>query len=325
MKGFSRNKPSVFIGLHLPSIAILLRLLNELELTSSSFVERRYAESAVGFQPTLRFLITLGIVKEEQGQLTIAQRWLDKSIEKTEDLADRLVNMITSKDNQYRSELLEYLRCFEVRKTTPEYRPDPQQRSAERAVRNFMIELGIVSYDREDDRYCLSDDSTELYALAVCGPTVVSSIRLKTTLQRKEEIGLKAEAAVLDYERKRVGPQFVEKIDYVAATNVAAGYDIRSLSVCGDDSILPRYIEVKAVSRETYRFFWTSNEQNTARAFGPWYYLYLVPIGKSGAVDLKGLMIVGDPWRHVLGNPEEWAVEEGILECHLKNHDMDAS
>lgn len=314
MKGSSGNRSSAFVGLHLPSIVTLLRLLNELELASSSFVERRYSESAVGFKTTLRFLTTLGIVQEGQGQLTMAQEWRKQSIEKTEDLAPRLVNTITSTKSLYRLEVFEYLRRFEVKDTCPEYRPDLQQRSAERAVRNFMIELGIVCYDREDDRYYLPHDSTELYALAICGP-VMSSARLRTNLQRKEEIGLAAETAVLAYEKERVGPQFAEKVAHVAATNVAAGYDLQSISVCGDGSILPRYIEVKAVSREAYRFFWTSNEQKAARAFGPWYYLYLVPIGKAGDVDLQGLLIVGDPLPPCPG-------ESGEMDCGRRRASM---
>lgn len=324
MRGSSGNRSSGFVGLQLPNIVTLLRLLNELELASSSFVERRYSESAVGFKTTLRFLTTLGIVREDQGQLTIAQKWREQTIEKTEDLAPRLVNTITSTESLYRLEVFEFLRRFEVKDACPEYRPDLQQRSAEKAVRNFMIELGIVGYDREDDRYCLSHDSTEVYARAVCGPAV-SSAKLRTNLRRKEEIGLAAETAVLAYEKERVGPQLAEKVEHIAATNVAAGYDIQSVSVCSDETILPRYIEVKAVSGDSFRFFWTSNEQNAARAFGPWYHLYLVPIGKSGTVDLRELLVVRDPCCSILGNTAEWAVEEGVLECQPKSHGMDAS
>ena len=71
--------------------------------------------------------------------------------------------------------------------------------------------------------------------------------------------------------------------------------------------------------RSTFQFYWTSNEVAVAGQLGPWYYLYLVPVGDKGKLMLDDLKIVRDPCSVVMGAKEKWIVETGLLRCTLSS------
>ena len=86
----------------------------------------------------------------------------------------------------------------------------------------------------------------------------------------------------------------------MALRNVAAGYDIRSLTVSNDSETVPRFIEVKAVSPVSMCFHWTRNEVAVACTLRDFYFLYLLPVTGSGGFDVANLRIICDPHKRVL-------------------------
>jgi hypothetical protein len=97
-----------------------------------------------------------------------------------------------------------------------------------------------------------------------------------------------------------------------------AGYDIESLTVVGGMPS-PRFIEVKAVPAESFRFFWSREERNTAHLLGRSYFLYLVPVYALRRIDISGLRIVEDAYTNVYENGTEWNIESDVVLCQPKH------
>ena len=95
----------------------------------------------------------------------------------------------------------------------------------------------------------------------------VSPSVLQVHNRKCEELGLKAELAILSIEKERLShfPHIVGKIDHVAIRDVSAGYDILSYETpVQNENPIPRYIEVKAVSQWDVEFYWSVNEIEVA-------------------------------------------------------------
>jgi len=146
---------------------------------------------------------------------------------------------------------------------------------------------------------------------------VVTPNILKRRLADKDEIGRKAELEILKFEKARVGKQFKHHVTHVALKNEAAGYDIKSVSLLEGDQIEHRYIEVKAVPLDTYRFYLTSNEMKVAELLKSNYYIYLLPVNRDKSFSLDKLKMIPDPIARILDSPDTWKVETDIARCNL--------
>ncbi len=319
MSGSSDTNASIFEGLEQGQVVALLDVLKDSKLATRSHVARRFLERASRFEVTMRFLTTIGAIRDDNSIISVAPALREiRGHQGNSDLHRELIKLLTQRKSPYRSEMFEYLSHFCVTDGRATYRPTVEDRGDESDVRNYLMELGIVSYEASEDRYVLAMEHSDLYARAKESRAPVSPSEFQARRAAKEEIGLAAEIAVLAHERKRVGAQHAASVDHVALWNVAAGYDIRSVTVGNQDRELPRYIEVKAVPYERYQFFWTANELAMAELFGPWYYLYLLPVVSGGSFDFEKLRITCDPYANVLGPESEWVVERQVVRCCLK-------
>lgn len=321
MKDFSGDRASAFEGLHEPHISVLFSLLQESGVRSRDYIKRRYLERASRFDSTLHFLTEIGAVHANKDDLIInrAFQTLQGPVTR-EDLATIVIDLIVCTESCFRSEMFEYIKRFRVTDGRAVYKPSLEQRSAESGVRNLLMEWGVVAFDSSENQYVLAPEYAAVYAHAQhCGRSV-SPAELQCRRRNKEDLGLGAEQAIVAYECERVGPGLADRIEHVALKNVAAGYDIQSVSVTEGNGILPRYIEVKAVPPHTLRFYWTANEVRVAEFFGLWYYLYLLPVDRQGVFNLQGLRMIADPHSAVFGSAGEWIVESDVMQCSLASH-----
>ena len=134
-----------------------------------------------------------------------------------------------------------------------------------------------MEYDNKTDKYTIVPEHLHLFALAVEKKSSFSAKILKRKLIEKDELGSAAEITILKYEKDRIGSDYANFVEHISEKNEAAGYDIKSITIVGDE-IEPRYIEVKAVSPDSYRFYWTRNEIRVAELLRKNYYLYLLPV-----------------------------------------------
>jgi len=298
-------------------VCALTWVLSGTELATRDHVERRYNEQAEGFDKTLAFLEAIGGVESREGSLHLHQSLAAISPEDHAGVSAATLRLLAEHDTCYRREMQEYLGRFRPIDGAATYRPPQEARSAESGVRNFLIDLGVVKCDGDAQEYVVRPEHSDLYVQSRHPRGAITPAQLRVRLRAREDLGLRAEMAVWTYERRRVGQQFEREVRHVAAEDVGAGYDILSVTLDSDQGKSPRYIEVKAVPSNTWRFYWTANELAMAELFGAWYYLYLVPAGPTGCLDIAATRILADPCARVLGTDSEWAVEKGVLRCSL--------
>ena len=279
MKDSSISNNHTFDSLRFEQVGVLLDTLRSSRLRTRPHIERKFSQQAQGFDETVAFLIRVGMVKERDGSLSMSIEWPETK--KAEKQACVLHSLLRVR-NRYRSEVFRFVSGFAMVDGELAYFSSAQFRSSESSVRNFLMELGIVQHESGTEKYLLAPEYVSLFASAKDDANYTAPSTLSRGLGKKNEIGFAAEVAILSYEKARVGKLLSHKVDHVSRRNVAAGYDIRSFTVEDSDSILPRFIEVKAVPERSFRFFWSRNEVDVARAMADWYYLYLLPVDKHG-------------------------------------------
>jgi Domain of unknown function (DUF3883) len=103
-------------------------------------------------------------------------------------------------------------------------------------------------------------------------------------------------------------------VQHIAREYPFANYDIESVTlVRGKPS--PRFIEVKAVSPDSFRFFWSKEEVEAARLLEPDYFLYLVPVGSNRRADVNRIRIVENAFASICEDGRDWDIESDVLVC----------
>ena len=315
MKGSLGICDSAFEGLTVRRVLTLVESLQRSKLRTERQIRKVFSKSSERFDAALVFLIRLGIVRKSGDVLAFCTELpLDNTSERQAWLLSRLVRA----RNRYRSEVFSYLRKYRVEAGELTYLPLVERQSRESAVRNFLMEMGIVSYDGGVKGYVLSSDYVYMYVCATGKSRTVSPEFLTKSIAMRDEIGMLAEKKVIDFERDRLGSSMEGQVDHVALRNAAAGYDIRSLTVIDGKRTVPRYIEVKAVSSNSMCFHWTKNEIDVAQVLKESYFLYLVPVISGGSFDMPNLKIIPNPRKVVLGSPSEWVIDTDVILCSLR-------
>jgi hypothetical protein len=319
MKDFLVNESNAFKGVKWQNILKLLEVLGKSKLRTRQHIKRRYKEQATKFDATVTFLLSIDVLSEEEGKL-VTRGFSEKLTTNTDEkeTASHILDFILKQKNNYQNELFIYLRQFKVFNGEVLYKPIKIQRTRYSEVRNLLMEMGIISYDLHNDLYILASDYLILYVLAAEGAKNILPSRLRKVLENRENIGLAAEESVVVYEKKRVGPRYEVFVDHVSLRNAAAGYDIKSVTQKTEGKIIPRYIEVKAVSPLTFMFYWTSNEICVAELLGRNYYLYLLPVNKHLGFKFDELKIIQDPLSTIMNQESEWKVDENVVCCSIE-------
>ena len=318
MRGYSVENRNAFQNLRLTSILTLLDILLSNQVRTLLYIKRIYSEKAEWFSETLAYATRLGMIKQTNGDLQLVVDW--PSSNEHQRRAVVLQNLLRIK-NRYKSEILRFIGRFNVVDGDIIYFPSSLSRSGESAVRNFLIELGIVKYVVDAHNYSLASEHIGLYISARDKSNLMTPSALDRKLADKGNIGYTAEQKILSYERDRVGSSCANLVEHVSQKNVAAGYDIRSITLKDDGEILPRLIEVKAVPSKYYRFYWSRNELSIAQTLGDWYYLYLLPFDSKGRFDIDGVKIIANPYDVIMVGDTDWICESDATICSLKSND----
>lgn len=315
----SREKPNVLGDLETKDVQILLLTLLDAGMRGRDFIAGRHADHARRFEGTLDLLKSIGWVDEKQGMLTLTTsgELAARRAGNDSDVRSVLTQALVTKLSPYRTMLISYFSQFKEIDSELIHRPSISVRLQESRWRNFLMDLGLVSYRDSDDLYVLGEEGVDLYVWAKTNKTTISRKKFDTDRDQKVEFGFRAELAILEYERMRVGQQWHHKLDHVSAHNPFACYDIKSVTLTGEREI-PRYIEVKAVTAGSYQFYWTASELELARLLRKKYFLYLLPTLSNNTFDLQGLDIVEDPYFSIYENSQEWSLQENVILCRKK-------
>ena len=226
----------------------------------------------------------------------------------------RIIEAILKSRTSYRTQLCRFLTQFEANGDTIIHAPGSERRLKESAIRNFVIALGIVFLRRTTNDYVLQKDAIDLWMRARVRHRPSTKTNFLVKLYEREQLGLDVECAVVDYERDRLGPQLAGAVLHIAREHPLANYDIESVTLTRGKPN-PRFIEVKAVSPHSFRFFWSKQEVETARLLGASYFLYLVPVDSMRRANVHAMRIVENPYTSVCKNPGKWDIESDVLVC----------
>ena len=85
-----------------------------------------------------------------------------------------------------------------------------------------------------------------------------------------------------------------------------AGFDIESFTEIDDTNVVKRFIEVKAVLKNSVRFYWSRNEIEKSKELGESYWLYLVPYTSKQVFDTENIDKICNPYKNVFLGQNEW-------------------
>ena len=131
----------------------------------------------------------------------------------------------------------------------------------------------------------------------------ISHKQLLNILKEKDKIGKLAEERILAYEKERLlNFGYAElNIEIVGRKNISYGYHIKSYEI-RKNKLIDIYIEVKAVSKTDYKFYWSRNEKETAKQLKDKYYIYLLPVLSNEKFEIDSLKKIKDPYNYVIKN-----------------------
>lgn len=316
MRGFLSDPVTVLVRLHRGQIATLIEILRSGNLRQASFVESVFNERARHFSETLQFLKEIQWVAENGDELELIAR--------TELLPGHgasefqtIADAIADTPGPYQMILAGYLSSYQTDAGRILHCPSAQTRSEQSAIRNFIMELGLVSHYPAEDCYELHAHAAHLYFWARNIQGATSKTELEFKANQREELGTSAEMAALLFERDQVGPNWAAQVEHVSAKNPGACFDIKSLRVC-ESRPVRRFIEVKAVPADSFQFYWTAAEIEAASVLRQAYYLYLIPAIGGRELDMQRMAMIEDPYRTVYKNSDDWMKNDQVIECRRK-------
>lgn len=314
----SSTPDSVFTGLSYRGVVGLCTLLVATAYRTRSHVSRLYREAYKGFEQALSFCAYFGLVRQREAQILPTHNSPSRTREVLEPAS--LLSIMTSQSNPYELELCAYLGNFALAGDRALYAAPAPRVSSESPARNFLMEMGVVRFDPRLAGHVVTEEYLWLIAHAHARSSRFSPRSLEAQRRCRQTLGDAAEREVLDFERQRLGASLNAHVVHVAATNVAAGYDIRSVTAISDSVTTPRFIEVKAVSSVDFAFFWSRREMEVAKLLRDRYFLYLLPVAVSG-FDLESLQLIQDPVRNVLEPGSSWQVSNDGVHCTQQARD----
>jgi hypothetical protein len=221
---------------------------------------------------------------------------------------------LLERNTPYRVHLNEFFRHFENVDGIFEILMDSGKRRQFGGIRNLLLDLEFLEQDSNKPRYWISPQYFTAFIEAKSN-SATTPLELQVVIHAREKLGRDAELEVLKFEaaRLRNHPDLAKRIKHVAAENVGAGYDVLSYTESAKAAgYSNRLIEVKAVSSIDFKFYWSKNEIETSRIHGPNYFLYLVPVSKSG-FDLHKLKIIQNPFKGVYSAKHSWLRQEEVV------------
>lgn len=313
--GLTKDSSAEF-NRHLHRISIseiqnLVRLLNEISLKEESFVRKRFARFGAHFEDTILFLERLNLLRRVKGEINLDSNLAACRVDE-EGVFELLLVRHLFKSAAYIHHLRGFFSCFKKASKEFQIQFDSEIRRQYSGLRNVLLDLGVLTAAVKESCYSVVPALVPLFVDALSRSTITPS-ELQRILRLREEFGCKAEAHVLLLEKERLKkwPDLVRRIEHVSTRDVCAGYDILSFSPDGD-VVEQRFIEVKAVSVFDFKFYWSRNEMEAAKAYGQRYFLYLLPASEKGFLSDE-LEIIQDPFEQLSDTKAGWMRREELV------------
>ena len=293
---------------------VLFGLLESQSLLDKDFIASLFRKNAENFDETFNFLCQIKAISDTQGKIAISKKFLSylkqiqdlPSFQKREMIGEYLINSLLHGKSDTSQEFLEYIRNYRFSGGFFVYKPTSLDNVRFADTRNFLIDLGLVEYDANEKQYiflrpALLDELNDI-------EKVITVDVFEKVQKSKKELGDKAELVVLQYEKNRLAhlPKVASEIKHVSIEIVNAGFDIESFTEINNKDVAKRFIEVKAVLKNSFRFYWSRNEIEKSKELEESYWLYLVPYTSKHVFDSENIDKICNPYKNVFLSQDEW-------------------
>ena len=309
-----------FDKVKLAYLYILCNTIADTEVRNVSNIKRKYLESGLAFDETLSLLEDLKIVKNNSDEL-IPLKIFSLTHDSLDKFKKKFLPVLFSANGQVSDELRNFMLNFQTENDKMFFKASEIQKIKFSGTRNLLLELGFISTSEDNVTYIVNPKFADLF-LRQFKRQKLSPETFKRKQDENDAIGLKAEKAVIEFEIKRLTniSMVPEEIEHTSQKNVLAGYDIKSFENFFDERLnrINRYIEVKAVSFEDFKFYWSRNEIEISKLLGNRYFLYLLPVKNKFQFDIGALKIIQNPYFNLfLSN--EWNKKEELFIVSMSN------
>jgi hypothetical protein len=303
---------SPFDNIKLSQLYILCNALAVTQVRHVSNIKRKYLESALSFEETLSLLEELKIVKNNSDELS-STKTFSTPCPSIDEFKKRILPVLFAANGDISEHLRTFLLNFETDTQKTYFNASDLQKIKFSDTRNLLLELDFISVSEDNSTYFINPEYTDLF-LKQFSRRKLAPETLKRKQTENDAIGLAAEKAVIEFEIGRlIGISFnQDEIEHTSQENALAGYDIKSFENHLDENskYVDRFIEVKAVSIDDFKFYWSRNEMGIAKVLGEKYFLYLLPVISSNTFDFSKLMIINNPFKNIYSNKLHWEKEE---------------
>jgi hypothetical protein len=303
----------------------LLSLIQAVDTLQESTIERvrsRYAQSATGFEEALVFLANIGAVSLNDDAIVLSsdlanwQRPLPRLTAKHQ-VSELINRKMLRRSNAYWNLTRRFLVLFTMTGGDLNLTLTFDQVRRYAGIRNLLLETSLLR--RDGNILTIEDQYVERVQRLIKSRGGLRTLKRKLMLQ--EQLGHLAEQVILDYERIRLSnfPDLAQDVTVISEERPDAGYDVESFEFpkSGLSHRVQRSIEVKAVPRGSYRFFWSRNEIRVAKDLESEYHLYLLPFENLETPLLSELRIIVNPAREILAEVSEWDCKTEVISCRL--------
>jgi len=299
-------------------ILILCKVIHQSSSLDLETVARWYNSESINFKNTLALLEDIGVVKIKRDKVIpmVALKQVIKL--DSESVRHFFVNVLFRNESHLVKYFGNFFDSFEPSGDSYKVVPTTEERLKYSGIRNFLIGLGALQFEPTTNSYLVI---RELATYLSQKNKFFAYDKFEKKIKSEKELGLAAEILVYNLEKSKFkNRESIQKnIRHVSLENVAAGYDIQSYEIIKDNKIVPKYIEVKAVSQDDWKFYWSKNEINKSKSFKESYYLYLVPVKNGSILDIAKLRQIKNPYRKVFFNKKEWTQEIETISFFVNN------
>lgn len=304
-----------FEKIKLSQLHILCNTIADAEVRNLGNIKRKYLERGLSFDETLSLLEELKIVKINSSELILSKTF-SVTHDSLEEFKRKFCPVLFSANGDVSDELTNFLLNFQTENGKTFFKATELQKIKFSDTRNLLLELEFISAGADIATYFVNPDFVDLFVKQF-SKRKLSPESLKRKQAENEAIGLTAEKAVIEFEVNRLAAISVlqNEIEHTSLDNVLSGYDIKSFEDYLDKNSkrIDRFIEVKAVSADDYKFHWSKAEIQIAKVFGEKYYLYLLPVSANNTFAFDKMIIKRNPFKSVYSNEQEWKkAEESI-------------
>lgn len=301
-----------FEKIKLSQLHALCNTIADSEVRQKSYIKGKYSENALWFDETLSLLEDLKIVRNNSDEL-FPSKTFSLTHDSIDDFKRKFLPVLFSASGEVFKQLRNFLLNFQLNTDKTFFKATEIQKIKFSDTRNLLLELEFISASADNTTYFVNPDYTELFVKQFIR-NKLSPETLKKKQAENDSIGLMAEKAVIEFEVKRLTNITLDlhEIEHTSQENVLAGYDIKSFEDYLDNNSnrIERYIEVKAVSIQDFKFYWSRNEIEISKVFGEKYFLYLLPVVSNNTFDFEKLQMICNPFKNIYSNKLDWKKEE---------------